>query len=86
MKRTRFLPQKSIIGMIHVDALPGTALYAGNMAAIISKAKEEAKIFSDSGMDAIAIENMHDTPYLNKKVGLEIVASMAVVANEVKSA
>lgn len=81
-----FVLNKSIIGMIHVDALPGTPKYAGNMAAIVAKAKQEAQIFAEHGIDAIAIENMHDTPYVNKKVGPEITAAMAVVANEVRHA
>jgi len=75
----------SLIGMIHVPALPGTPAYKGNIQNIITKVKEEAKIYSDCGVDAIAIENMHDTPYLNKIVGPEIVAMMARAAEAVKT-
>ena len=83
--KQRFKLNKSIIGMIHVEALPGTPKYTGNMKSIIAKAIEEAKIYADHGLHAIALENMHDTPYLNTKVGPEITAAMAVVANEIKS-
>jgi membrane complex biogenesis BtpA family protein len=85
MNTPRFILRKSMIGMIHVGALPGTPKYAGNMAAIVAKAKEEAKIFADCGLHAIAIENMHDTPYVNKRVGPEVVAAMSVVASEIKN-
>lgn len=80
-----FKLNKSIIGMIHVEALPGTPKYAGNMSTIISKAKEEARIYAENGINAIAIENMHDVPYMNVAVGPEITASMAVIANEIKN-
>ena len=70
--------------MIHLDALPGTPKFAGSMPAIIAKAKTEAKIYQTAGIDALAIENMHDVPYLNRKFGPEIVAAMTAVAYEVK--
>src|SRR5688572_11639567 len=84
---TNFLiNKKTIIGMIHVEPLPGTPKFKSNMAEIIVKAKVEAVLYKEAGVDVIAIENMHDVPYLNKKVGPEIVAAMAVVGYEVKNA
>ena len=70
--------------MIHVPALPGTPRFAGSMSQILHKVAEEAKIYQAAGIDAIAIENMHDVPYLNREVGPEIVASMTQVAQVVK--
>lgn len=78
--------QKAIIGMIHVDPLPGTPRFQGDMAAVIAKAKAEALIYKEAGIDLLAIENMHDIPYLNRRVGPEIVAAMTVVGYEVKNA
>ncbi|MEL7531272.1 MAG: BtpA/SgcQ family protein [Bacteroidota bacterium] len=75
---------RTIIGMIHVPALPGTPRFAGSMSQILAKVAEEAKIYQAAGIDAIAIENMHDVPYLNREVGPEIVASMTQVAQVVK--
>lgn len=72
--------------MIHVDALPGTARYAGNISAIVDKAIAEARIYRAAGLDALAIENMHDVPYLKKVVGPEITAVMSVIGSEVKRA
>ncbi|MEQ8223578.1 MAG: BtpA/SgcQ family protein [Candidatus Eremiobacterota bacterium] len=76
---------RTIIGMIHVDPLPGTPKYAGNFASIIKKAKEEAAMYRDAGVDMIAIENMHDVPYLKQYVGPEIVSAMSVTGYEVKN-
>ena len=61
-----FRVKTPIIGMIHVDALPGTPNYKGNVKKIIDKALKEAKNYLDAGIDSIAIENMHDVPYLNR--------------------
>lgn len=78
--------QKAIIGMIHVDALPGTPQFNSTVPAIIAKAKAEAEIYQKAGIDMLAIENMHDLPYLSQTVGPEIVATMAVIGYEVKKA
>ncbi|MCB0211278.1 MAG: BtpA/SgcQ family protein [Anaerolineae bacterium] len=75
---------KSIIGMIHVDALPGTPKYQGAMADIIAKAKAEAELYRRAGIDVLMIENMHDVPY-GRQVGPEVVAAMTVLGYEVKN-
>ncbi len=75
--------KKMIIGMVHVDALPGTPNNKYSITQIISKAVQEAILYEQNGLDAIILENMHDVPYLNRKVGPEITASMTVIANEV---
>lgn len=81
---TFFKDSKSIIGMIHVDALPGTPKYQSSMAGIIAKAKAEATLYWQAGIDVLMIENMHDVPY-GRQVGPEIVAAMAVLGYEVKN-
>ncbi len=77
---------KAIIGMIHVDALPGTPKSSHSLTDIIAKAKAEAVMYRDAGIDMLAIENMHDVPYCNQIVGPEIVAAMTIVGYEVKNA
>lgn len=79
-----FKRTKVIIGMIHVGALPGTPGYAGDMNRIIEQAVREARQYKDSGIDALAIENMHDIPYLNGSVGPEITAAMTIIGHHVK--
>ncbi len=75
---------KSIIGMIHVDALAGTPHYKGSFQSIVDKALDEACTYQKAGIDILMIENMFDVPYMNRKVGPEITASMAVIAREIK--
>lgn len=80
----KFFSEKKIIGMIHVDALPGTPNYEDSLPSIINKAVQEAKLYEQNGIDAIMIENMHDVPYLNQSVGPEITASITAIAAAVK--
>jgi uncharacterized protein len=77
--------EKPIIAMIHVDALPGTPKYNGDINSIINKAKSEAKLYKDAGIDVLMIENMHDVPYLNRTAGPEITAIMSILLYEVKN-
>ncbi|MCK5686489.1 BtpA/SgcQ family protein [bacterium] len=79
-----FVKNKVIIGMIHIGALPGTPGYCGNLNSVISNAIKEAEIYKKCGVDAIAIENMHDIPYLNGKVGPEITAAMSIIGYKIK--
>jgi membrane complex biogenesis BtpA family protein len=75
--------RKTIIGMIHVEPLPGVPRSNGNMVEVIAKAKAEAQLYKEAGIDMLAIENMHDIPF-TRQIGPEIVAAMAVVGYEVK--
>lgn len=72
--------------MVHVAALPGTPNNTLKLDAIISEALRETLILTESGVDAVMIENMHDRPYLNRKAGHEIVAAMTRIATELRHA
>jgi membrane complex biogenesis BtpA family protein len=74
-----------VIGMIHVQALPGTPNYQGDINFIIDKAIEEARLYKKSGIDALMIENMHDVPYQKNGVGPEITSMMTQVAHAIKN-
>jgi uncharacterized protein len=75
---------KIIIGMIHVEALPGTPLNHLPMEQIVDLIIRQAETYLSCGIDSIMIENMHDVPYLKREVGPEIVASMAIIATELR--
>jgi uncharacterized protein len=80
-----FSRSKPVIGVIHVGALPGTPRSSQSVSEIVSSARSEARVYRESGVDGLIIENMHDVPYLRGEVGPEIVAAMTAVAIEVKS-
>ena len=85
------LPEKALIGMVHLPALPGAAGFPsapGRDAAsaadlhdpldeIIEKATREAMILRDAGFDAIVVENFGDAPFHATTVEPHTVAAMA---------
>ncbi len=75
---------KSIIGMVHVAALPGTPRNTAGIAEIVDNALRDAELLAEGVVDAIMIENMHDRPYLNRIVGPEIVSAMTAIAVELR--
>lgn len=87
MKRKTKLFGKNcaVIGMIHLEALPGTPRYNSNNKEIIKKAILEAQIYNKAGIDAIMLENMHDIPYVKNNVGHEISTLMSIIAYEIKN-
>jgi len=75
---------KTVVGMIHAGALPGTPRHCEGLDAIIARAAQEARVYTAAGYDALLIENMHDVPYLCGSVGAEIVAGMTAVGVAVR--
>ena len=75
---------KTLVGMIHLSALPGTPNNVHSIKTIIDKAIAEAQIYIEAGFDALMIENMHDVPYIKNGTGPEIVAAMTAVALELR--
>lgn len=82
----RWRPERAVIGMIHVPALPGTPHHHLPMPALVAHAVGEARLLRDAGFDALLLENMFDRPYLRRAVGPEIVAAMTAVAAAVRAA
>ena len=77
---------KALVGMVHVGALPGTPRQHMSIDEVTAQAVNEAKLLTDAGFDSIIIENMHDTPYVARKVGPEVTAAMAVIGRAVRDA
>ncbi len=70
--------------MIHLMALPGTPKFNNNINEIIDSALQELETYSKANIDAFAIENMHDIPYLKNDVGHEVSSIMSIIAHEIK--
>lgn len=68
----------SIIGMIHCLPLPGTAGYDGDFGKIINRAVQDAVTLEKSGVDAVIIENMGDTPFTALLTKPQVAALTAV--------
>lgn len=84
--KSLFGVDRALIGVVHLQALPGTPASKLDVAAITSIAVEEAKAYESAGFHGVMIENTHDRPYLKSAVGPEITAAMAVVSAAIRNA
>lgn len=72
-----------IIGMVHLQALPGAPKFDGDRAAILDRARADARALEAGGVDAVMIENFGDAPFYPDDVPKHVVASMTRAASEV---
>lgn len=77
---------RALIGVVHVRALPGTPAARSDIDAIAEIAVAEARLYASAGFHGVMLENMHDRPYLKRRVGPEIVAAMTAVGRELRRA
>src|SRR5205814_1607621 len=77
---------RALIGVVHLQALPGTPGSKLDIAAITSIAADEAGLYREAGFHGVMIENTHDRPYLKAGAGPEITAAMAVIGAEIRRA
>jgi uncharacterized protein len=82
--RSIFGTRRALIGVIHVDALPGTPRSREPVDAIAQAAVADARAYREAGFSGLMVENMHDRPYLRREVGPEVVAAMTVIAQAVR--
>lgn len=77
---------KIIIGMVHLDALPGTPLYdAGRgVDGVIDNARTDLAALQDNGVDAVMFGNENDRPY-SLSAPMESVATMSAVVSAVRA-
>ncbi len=84
--KSLFGVERALIGVVHLQALPGTPANKLDVAAIASIAVNEAMAYEASGFHGVMIENTHDRPYLKSAAGPEITAAMAVVSSAIRNA
>jgi membrane complex biogenesis BtpA family protein len=79
-----FKTNKPIVGMCHLDALPGDPYYdqQAGMKSVVEHAKEDMLALQNGGVDAILFSNEFSLPYLTA-VKPETVAAMARVIGEI---
>jgi membrane complex biogenesis BtpA family protein len=72
-----------IIGVVHLQPLPGAPRYVDMPVKEIAKrGVEEARIMADNGINGLIVENFRDMMF-KKRVGPETVAAMTYAANEI---
>jgi len=76
---------KAIVGMVHLEPLPGSPRWAGSMKEVTRAALADAHALAEGGVDAILVENFGDVPFSPGRVDPACVAAMAAVATEIRS-
>jgi membrane complex biogenesis BtpA family protein len=80
----RTLPDKFLAAMIALRPLPGAPCYDGNDERIVAQAVSDLGHYQAVGVDAIALENSHDLPYIKPPMPAQAVEVMKRVAVEVR--
>ena len=81
------LPLKAIIGVLHLNPLPGSPGYpgAGGLEAAKEAVLADAGALEQGGVDALLLENYGDTPFLPGRVEPHTVALMSVILKEIST-
>jgi membrane complex biogenesis BtpA family protein len=78
--------RRTLIGVVHLMALPGAPRFADNFSGVLESARVDAERLAAGGADAIIVENFGDTPFFAGAVGSETVAAMALAVRAVMEA
>ena len=79
-----FTRPKPIIGVVHLLPLIGSPRSTVGLPEIRSRALSDAASLIDNGIDGVIIENYGDAPFLPDQVGAHTVASMTIIAHEIR--
>ena len=74
-----------LIGVVHLQALPGAPGFGGRMAAVTTAAVRDARVLAEAGFPAVIIENFGDAPFHKERVPPETIAAMATITRAVRS-
>lgn len=78
--------ERAVVGMVHLDPLPGAPTFDGDREAIREAALRDARRLEAGGVDAVLVENFGDAPFYADGVPTHVVASMAALVRDVRDA
>lgn len=70
--------------MLHLEALPGSPRFGGNLAAVREALLSDADALASGGVHGFMLENFGDTPFFPGRVPAHVVAHMTALAAEVR--
>lgn len=77
--------KKVVIGMVHLLPLPGSPGFSGSRRDILRRARRDAVLLEEHGVDGVMVENFGDVPFFPDSVPPETIAEMSVIAAELRS-
>jgi len=78
------LPPRSLLGVIHLPALPGAPRYGGNLASVRQSMRHDLLALKKGGAHAVIMENFGDAPFAAGSAGPAAVACLTSLACEAR--
>ncbi len=78
--------RKLLIGVVHLQPLPGSPGWQDDLDAVLRRAVADARAYERGGAQALFVENFGDVPFTKSQVGPETVAAMAAAGRAVRGA
>lgn len=78
--------QHNLVGMIHLQALPGAPEYEGSIPKVVDCALHEAQMLVSAGFDGLMVENFNDAPFFKDELPPETIAALARCSHELRLA
>lgn len=78
--------RKILIGVVHLQPLPGSPRWNGNLKALLDFAVADARAYEKGGADAVFIENFGDVPFTKAAVAPETIAAMTAAGCAIRAA
>ena len=77
---------KILIGVVHLQPLPGAPRWRGDMESVIEFAVNDARAYERGGAHAVFIENFGDVPFTKGSIAPETLAAMAAAGRAIRQA
>ena len=77
---------KLLIGVVHLQPLPGAPRWRGNMDSVSEFAVNDARAYERGGAHAVFIENFGDVPFTKGSIAPETLAAMAAAGRAIRQA
>ncbi len=81
-----FLRNQALVGMVHLNALPGAPTYGDDLDLVVARAVADAQTLAQAGFDAIMVENFNDAPFFKDHLPPATIASLTRCALAVRDA
>lgn len=76
-----FKTPNPIIGVVHLQPLPTSARWGGNLKSAIARAEQEATALASGGVHGIIVENFFDAPFAKDCVDPAVVSAMTLIVD-----
>jgi uncharacterized protein len=78
--------RKVLIGVVHLQPLPGSPRWRGGIDSLIEFAVNDARAYESGGAHGLFIENFGDVPFTKGNVSPETIAAMAAAGRAIRRA